>query len=139
VSVIEADPSVQLLDSPRYRSVPRLRALSVGHVGDAPFAIDPPPVKRAFDAAVAQDAIGQVCTHVGAVRADGPNPVSAVAKEHHVVPSETYLRRLIAHVHRTGYDVPRLWVRGWIRRLALRLESGVSVQSDHAFFRARKK
>jgi hypothetical protein len=130
---------VQLLDSPRYRSVPRLGALSVGHVGDASFAIDPPPVKRAFDAAVAQDAIGQVRTHVGAVRADGPDPASAVAKEHHVVSSETHLRRLVGHVRGTSYDVPRLGVRGWIRRLALCLEFGVSVQPDHAFFRARKK
>ena len=119
--------------------MPWLGALPVGHANDASLSVDPPLVKRALDAAVADHAIRKVRTHMRAVGTNGADLVSAVAKQHQLVPSDAHLRRPVGQVFGASHDVPRLWVGRRIRRFALSLESAVSAQPIHAFLRARKK
>ena len=135
--VIDTDPSVQLFNSPGSSSVPWLGALPVGHVNDASLSIDPPPVKRALDAAVADHAIRKIRTHVWAVGTNGADLASAVAKQHYLIPSDAHLRRPVGQVFDASHDVPRLWVGRRIRRFTLSLETAVSAQRIHTFLRAR--
>lgn len=137
--VIDADPSVQLFNSPGSSSVPWLGALPVGHANDLSLSVDPPLVKRALDAAVADHSIGKIRTHVRAVGTDGADPASAVTKQHQLVSRNAHLRRPVGHVFRAGHDVPRLRVGRRICRFSLGLETAVSAQAIHAFLRARKK
>jgi hypothetical protein len=68
VSVVEADPSVQLLGGPGRGPVTRLGPLVLRHPNHASFSIDSPSVEGALDTTVAHGTIGEVCSHVWAVR-----------------------------------------------------------------------